>query len=363
MNRVGEDSYEVVRKRARAGGGGGSGADYGNVAKCLQQELSLPPYDSLEMSERAVNEARPVEVHGLVKRYGELAAVDRVELTVEPGDVYGFLGPNGAGKTTTLRMLLGLIRRDAGTISLFGRDPAEDAIAALAGVAGFIEEPRLYTYLSGRANLQLLAALDRGKAGRKQIDETLELVELHGRADDRVDEYSQGMRQRLGLASCLIRRPRLLLLDEPANGVDPGGIRFLRALLRQLAEDGMTILLSSHLLAEVQEVCNRVAVINQGRIVHEGALAELEAGNSYRLETTDAGRAGAALERLVGIRGLRRDHDGLHFALAEDDAAVELTRVLAEAGVGIQTLVREQTSLEELFFRLTELDEGETAAA
>lgn len=214
-----------------------------------------------------------------------------------------------------------------------------------------------------------MAALDRGGAGRKQIDETLELVELRERADDRLGEYSQGMRQRLGLASCLIRRPRLLLLDEPANGVDPGGIRFLRALLQRLADEGMTILLSSHLLSEVQEVCNRVAVINGGRIVHEGALADLEvsAGSGYRLRTTDTARAAAALERLDGVRGLRREHDELLFSLAGAEDALALTRALAEAEVGIHELVREQTTLEDLFFRLTEsvtaARERETAVA
>jgi ABC-2 type transport system ATP-binding protein len=303
-----------------------------------------------------MSEGRPAEIRGLVKRYRRLTAVDRVDLTVEEGDVYGFLGPNGAGKTTTLRMVLGLIRRDAGSIRLFGRDPAADPIAALAGVAGFIEEPRLYPYLSGRANLELLAALDRGRAGRKEIDEVLELVELTERAGDKLGEYSQGMRQRLGLASCLVRRPRLLLLDEPANGVDPGGIRFLRALLRRLADEGMTIVLSSHLLAEVQEVCNRVAVINGGRIVHEGSLVDLESstGRNYRLQTTDTARAAAALERLDGVRGLHRDHEELVFTLETADASVALTRALAEARVGIRELVHEQTTLEELFFRLTE---------
>jgi ABC-2 type transport system ATP-binding protein len=311
------------------------------------------------MAEDGTSGPRPVVVRGLVKRYGDLTAVDQVGLTVERGDVYGFLGPNGAGKTTTLRMLLGLIRRDGGTIQLFGRDPAADPVAALAGIAGFIEEPRLYTYLSGRANLQLLAALDRGRAGRAQIDEVLELVELRDRADDKVNEYSQGMRQRLGLASCLIRRPSLLLLDEPANGVDPGGIRFLRALLRRLADAGMTIMLSSHLLAEVQEVCNRVAVINAGRIVHEGALSALTAGgSSYRLEATDPTRAALALERFDGLRELRREHDELVFTLARDDDPVLLTRVLADAGVGIRALVPEQTTLEDLFFRLTDSDSG-----
>jgi ABC-2 type transport system ATP-binding protein len=152
----------------------------------------------------------------------------------------------------------------------------------------------------------------------------------------------------------LIRRPRLLLLDEPANGVDPAGIRFLRALLRRLAEEGMTILLSSHLLAEVQEVCNRVAVIDHGQIVHEGALADLDTGGNYRLQTTDPARAAAALQRIEGVRGLRREHDELLFALARDQDTVALTRALADAGVGIRALVREQTTLEELFFRLTE---------
>ena len=315
-----------------------------------------------------MSEPRPVEVRGLVKRYGRLTAVDQVDLTVESGDVYGFLGPNGAGKTTTLRILLGLIRRDAGSIRLFGRDPAADAVGALAGIAGFIEEPRLYPYLSGRANLELLAALDRGHAGRKQIDEVLDLVELRDRAGDRAGEYSQGMRQRLGLASCLIRRPRMLLLDEPANGVDPAGIRFLRALLRRLADEGMTILLSSHLLAEVQEVCNRVAVINNGRIVHEGALAALEAGGTYRLKTTDPVRAAAALERLATLRDVRREHDELLFAFAGAEETAAVTRALGDAGVGIRELVHEQTTLEELFFRLTESDtasrgEPEAAAA
>ncbi|MDX6450177.1 MAG: type transport system ATP-binding protein [Gaiellaceae bacterium] len=307
------------------------------------------------MTQTGVNQSRPVEVRGLVKSYGARNAVDHVDLTVESGDVYGFLGPNGAGKTTTLRMLLGLIHRDAGSIRLFGRDPAGDPIAALTGVAGIIEEPRMYTYLSGRANLELLAALDRSGAGRKEIDEVLDLVELRDRAGDKVGEYSQGMRQRLGLASSLIRRPQLLLLDEPANGVDPAGIRFLRGLLQRLGDEGMTILLSSHLLSEVQEVCNRVAVINDGRIVHEGSLAELGANTSrYRLQTTDDAAAAAALARIAGVNDVRREPHQLSFTFAVGTDAVGVTRALADAGVGINELVREHATLEELFFRLTE---------
>jgi ABC-2 type transport system ATP-binding protein len=316
------------------------------------------------MAQTGVNPSRPVEVRSLVKSYGARNAVDRVDLTVESGDVYGFLGPNGAGKTTTLRMLLGLIHRDAGSIRLFGRDPADDQIAALAGVAGIIEEPRMYTYLSGRANLELLAALDRSGAGRKEIDEVLDLVELRDRAADKVGEYSQGMRQRLGLASSLIRRPRLLLLDEPANGVDPAGIRFLRGLLQRLADEGMTILLSSHLLSEVQEVCNRVAVINDGRIVHEGPLAELGANTSrYRLQTTDDAAAASALARTDGVNDVRRERHELSFMLGAHADAVDVTRALADAGVGINELVREHATLEELFFRLTENPERAAVVA
>ena len=216
-----------------------------------------------------------IDTAGLTKSYRGVAVVDSLDLTVLPGDVYGFLGPNGAGKTTTMRMLLGLVRPDAGTIRLFGHDPRRDLQGALRDVAGIIEEPRLYPYLSGRRNLRLLASLDRFGEGRAGVEEVLEMVELRDRGDDRVSEYSQGMRQRLGIAACLIRRPRLLMLDEPANGLDPAGIRFLRRLLHRLADEGIAIFLSSHLLVEVQEVCRRVAVISGGRIVYEGELEEL----------------------------------------------------------------------------------------
>src|ERR1700754_4220709 len=192
----------------------------------------------------------PIVATGLRKTYRNRSAVDGIDLTVLPGEIYGFLGPNGAGKTTTMRMLLGLVRPDAGSVRLFGRDVWTDPLAARAGVAGIIEEPRLYTYLSGRTNLRLLAGYDRQGVGDEEIEAVLETVELSDRGGDRVSEYSQGMRQRLGIAACLVRRPRLLLFDEPANGLDPAGIRFLRGLLRELSADGITVFLSSHLLAE-----------------------------------------------------------------------------------------------------------------
>lgn len=295
--------------------------------------------------------APPVAARALVKRYGDIVAVDHVDLEVEVGDIYGFLGPNGAGKTTTLRMLLGLIRRDGGSVSLFGRDPAR-GVDALQGVAGFVESPTFYPYLSGRENLRLLGALDGG-TNSKRIDEVLDQVELRSRADDRVGTYSMGMRQRLGLAGALLRDPRLLVLDEPANGLDPAGIRDMRTLIASLPERGVTVLYSSHLLAEVEEVCNRVAIIHEGTIAFQGRLDELRAsfGFRYRLETADdpAARSTAAelgIAAHVTAEGLSLE--------AEREAVDRLTVELGRRGVAIRLLAREQRSLEDLFFQLTE---------
>jgi ABC-2 type transport system ATP-binding protein len=302
----------------------------------------------------SVDGALPLEARDLRKRYGHVVAVDGVDLTVHAGDIYGFLGPNGAGKTTAMRILLGLLRPDAGSARLFGRDPQHELPEALDGVAGFVETPHFYPYLSGRTNLELFAAFDGGD-GRGRIDELLELVELRGRAADRVGGYSQGMRQRLGLAASLLRDPRLLILDEPTNGLDPAGIRDMRALIKRLAEEGMTVFLSSHLLAEVEELCTRVAIINNGRIVYEGALSELHAGAAprYRLRTTDPGRAREICGREPRVRDLTVDGDELSFS-ADEQTVVELSRTLTEAGLGIAALIPETATLESLFFQLTE---------
>jgi ABC-2 type transport system ATP-binding protein len=304
--------------------------------------------------------APPVEARGLVKRYGDVLAVDRVDLTVEPGDVYGYLGPNGAGKTTVLRMLLGLITPTAGEVRLFGRDPLVHGASALDGVAGFVEAPRFYPYLSGRKNLELLAALDGGDAASR-IDEVLDIVELAPRQRHKVGGYSHGMRQRLGVAGALLRDPRLLLLDEPATGLDPAGMRDMRALVARLSLAGTTVLLSSHLLAEVEELCNRVAIVRSGSIVFEGALADLKrtAGGEWRLRTTDDARAVDVLRARRGIDNVRRDPLELRFE-ATEEAATELSIALVEAGLGIRALAPHAATLEDLFFRLTE---GEPEAA
>ena len=318
----------------------------------------------------------PIEVRGLVKRYGELTAVDHVDLTVQTGDVYGYLGPNGAGKTTSLRMMLGLIRPTEGSVRLFGRDPME-TVRALEGVAGFVEAPTFYPYLNARRNLEMLAAYD-GDGARDRIDAALETVELTDRQRDRVGGFSHGMRQRLGIAAALLREPKLLLLDEPATGLDPAGMRDMRLLIRRLADQGMTVLLSSHLLAEVEELCNRVAIVRRGRIVYEGEIAELKrgAGTRYWLHTTDDARALAVCRAQPGIEDVRTDElDGAHAGLpaaggraragrprlsfTADEAAVSaLSQALVEAGALIRVMAPQTVTLEDLFFSLTEGDES-----
>jgi ABC-2 type transport system ATP-binding protein len=305
-----------------------------------------------------VSEAPPVRARGLVKRYKEVLAVDHIDLSVDAGDVYGFLGPNGAGKTTTLRMCLGLIVPSEGTVELFGRDPMRAGAGALEGVAGFVEAPRFYPYLTGRKNLELLAALDGGGA-RGRIEEVLDVVDLAPRGGHRVGGYSHGMRQRLGIAAALLRSPRLLLLDEPATGLDPAGMRDMRALIRRLAEEGITVLLSSHQLPEVQELCDRVAIVHSGRVVYEGALADLRrrGGAGYRMRTTDDARALAIVAEQRGIEHAVGGEHGLGFQANEQDVGA-LTLALGREGVGILALTPELATLEDLFFRLTEGNAG-----
>jgi ABC-2 type transport system ATP-binding protein len=301
---------------------------------------------------------RPVEVRGLVKRYGPNRVVDDVDLTVEEGDIYGYLGPNGAGKTTTLRMMLGLIRRDGGSVRLFGRDPAA-GVEALRQVAGFVESPTFYPYLSGWENLEFLGTLDGG-VPRRRLDEVLDQVGLLERSGDRVGTYSLGMRQRLGIAASLMRSPKLLVLDEPANGLDPAGMRDLRALVSSLPAQGVTVLYSSHLLAEVEEACNRVAIVNDGKISFEGSLDELRASFDapYRIETGDDERALIAATA-SGAHGARIEN-GAVWIDAPPEVVDRVTVALGRAGIPIRSLSRERRTLEDFFFQLTE-EEGRAA--
>jgi len=298
--------------------------------------------------------APPIEARGLVKRYGRITAVDHVDLTVGRGDVYGYLGPNGAGKTTSMRILLGLIRPDEGSARLFGRDPLVEGVRALQGVAGFVEAPRFYPYLSGRRNLELVAALD-GDGAEGRIDAVLDTVDLADRARDKAGGYSHGMRQRLGIAGALLRDPRLLLLDEPTTGLDPAGMRDMRLLVHRLASQGITVLLSSHVMAEVEELCDRVAIVNHGRVRYEGSLQELieTTARRYELRTTDDARAAEIAMLEPGVRILAGAERAIAFT-ADERAVPALSLALASAGIGIHALVPRSATLEELFLRMTE---------
>jgi ABC-2 type transport system ATP-binding protein len=235
-------------------------------------------------------------------------------------------------------------------------------VHALDGVAGFVEAPTFYPYLTARRNLELLAAYD-GNGAASRVDQALETVELTDRARDRVGGYSHGMKQRLGIAGALLRDPKLLVLDEPATGLDPAGMRDMRRLIRRLADQGITVVLSSHQLAEVEELCNRVAIVRKGRIVYEGAIAELKrtAGTTYRLATTDDERALAVCRAQRGINDVRMQHGRIAFA-ADESAVAELSQALVEAGALIRMLTPQTVTLEDLFFSLTEGVDGELPA-
>jgi ABC-2 type transport system ATP-binding protein len=297
-----------------------------------------------------------VAAQGLVKRFETTAAVDGVDLAVPPGEVHGLLGANGAGKTTLLRLLFGLIAPDAGMVTLLGRRLGGPGSAALDNVGGFVEEPTFYPYLSGAANLTLLARLDGGDTSRARVDDVLERVDLHRRADDRVGGYSTGMRQRLGIAAALLRSPRLLLLDEPTSGLDPVGARAVAELMRELAEQGVAVLLSSHQIGDLERVCDSYAFMRAGRIVWRGSAAELAAeapASAYALVTSDDVRALTLAAAHPGVRAVRSSRGWLTIAVAEErlDGFV---LALAAVGIAIRRLELLVSPLESMFFALSE---------
>ncbi len=295
-----------------------------------------------------------VEALGLVKRFEEAVAVAGVDLRVGPGRVHGMLGPNGAGKTTLLTMLLGLVRPNEGSVRLFGRTRDEHGARTLDGVAGFVEGPRFYPYLSGRRNLALLADLDGGSAAER-IDASLELAGLDGQAGARVGGYSVGMRQRLGIAAALLRDPRLLILDEPASGLDPAGMRDLRALISRLSGDGVTVLLSSHDIDEVEDLCDDVTIMREGRVVFDGSverLRERAPDPVFRLVTGDDERAVELARDEAGVEV--SSEDGALLVRASQERADAYIIALGREGVPVRGLGLESSALRSLFFELTE---------
>jgi len=289
-----------------------------------------------------------VQTTGLTKRYGSRLAVDDVALTVRRGEVYGFLGPNGAGKTTTLRMLLGLVRPTSGSAQVLGRPAGGPDVTARIGA--LIEGPGFFPYLSGRANLRMLARY-RGLPD-SVAEESLRRVDLADRGDDRFRSYSLGMKQRLGVAAALMGDPDLIVLDEPTNGLDPAGMADMRALVVALARGGQTVLLSSHLLAEVQEICDRVGVIADGRLLRESTVSELRGGMSLRVRALPFLDAEAVAQRVVGAGSVEVDGNALELHVSPGRAP-DVVRALVAAGLDVLEVSPRERTLEEVFFELT----------
>jgi ABC-2 type transport system ATP-binding protein len=303
--------------------------------------------------------ALAIETRGLGKRFGARAALDSVDLEVPRGVAFGFLGANGAGKTTLIRLLLGLANPTSGTMRLLGHDLPGGSAAALARVGAIIEEPRFHPHLTGRENLHVHAAA-RDRAAHGRVDAALARVGLANRADEKVKTYSLGMRQRLGVARCLLSDPELLILDEPMNGLDPAGILEFRNLIRELVDEGRTVLLSSHLLDEVEKTCDVVAIVDEGRIVAQGSIHEIVRGGPRAIDIV-ASNAVDAARLLAAVPGVLRatDHEGGLRVTLSPEAPVDreivtaLLRRLLDHGVDVERVAPVQTSLEDRFLTMT----------
>jgi len=294
-----------------------------------------------------------LQTRALSKSYGSRLAVDRLDLEVERAELFGFLGPNGAGKTTTIRMALGLIAPTNGSVEILGLDVRRHRSEVLPRVGALVESPALYGYLSGRDNLRVVGS-QLGRVSEKRIDEVLEIVGLKGRDRDRVRTYSMGMKQRLGLGIALLNNPELLILDEPANGLDPAGIVEMRDLLRNLAAEGKTVFISSHVLSEVQQICTRVAIINHGRLVRLAPVAELlQDGGEFEVKVDQPDELVAALKRQQW-GGEARSEDGLVITAAPDGRGRSLIKFLVDNGFTPDAVSARHRDLEEIFLTLTE---------
>jgi ABC-2 type transport system ATP-binding protein len=299
-----------------------------------------------------------IETTGLTKRFGERTALDGIDLQVPRGVAFGFLGPNGAGKTTIIRTLLGLTHASAGSMHLLGHPVPAERAQALRRVGAIVEEPRFHMHLSGRENLRIVAAV-RGGETLARIDPALARVGLADRAHEKVKSYSMGMRQRLGVARCLLADPLLLILDEPTNGLDPGGIQEFREMIREMVEqEGRTVFISSHLLDEVERTCDAAAIVDRGKIVTQGAIADLASGGGARHElivgVEDADRALSLLQASDLVAEARPDDGGIRVVLAgEPGTAAEINAQLVRAGVGVTRLEPVRQSLEQRFLQIT----------
>ena len=299
-----------------------------------------------------------VETSGLTKRFGDRVAVDDVDLHVPRGSAFGYLGPNGAGKTTLIRMLLGLTDASSGTMHLLGRPVPAERTAALARVGAIVEEPRFHGHLTGRENLTVIAAAREPEA-HDRIDGALARAGLSRRADERVKRYSLGMRQRLGVARSLLADPELLILDEPTNGLDPAGMHEFRDMIRGFVAEGRTVLLSSHLLDEVEKICDAVAIVDRGRVAMQGSIADLARGGEQTIliATSDEERALALLAENRAVASAVAEPEGLRVRLGPDveaePAADDIGRRLVLAGLAIRRFEPARASLEQRFLEIT----------
>jgi ABC-2 type transport system ATP-binding protein len=308
------------------------------------------------------NASHNLAIHtvGLGKKFGERSALESIDLEVPRGTAFGFLGPNGAGKTTLIRLLLGLATPTSGTIKLLGHNMPAGSAEALARVGAIIEEPRFHAHLSGRENLFVHAAA-REKAAHARIGPALARVGLNARADDKVKTYSLGMRQRLGVARSLLADPELLILDEPLNGLDPAGILEFRGLIRDLVDEGRTVLLSSHLLDEVEKVADYAAIVDQGRVVAQGSIASLTAGGGARAIDIVSDSQTRAASLLAAVPGVARatDHEGgLRIELSPEapvdrEIVTELLKRLLNDGIGVERVAPVASTLEDQFLTMT----------
>jgi ABC-type multidrug transport system ATPase subunit len=290
-----------------------------------------------------------IETQALTKRYGDsIVAVDDLDLRVRRGEVYGFLGPNGAGKTTTLRMLLGLVRPSSGQVTVLGVAPG--APQGLARIGAMVEAPAFYPYLSGRDNLLVLARYGGVEEGR--VEAVLDEVGLLDRAADRAATYSQGMKQRLGVAAALLKDPELLILDEPTNGLDPAGMAEMRDFIRALGKGGRTVMLSSHLMGEVEQVTDRVGVIREGSLVAEGTVEELRGRAGLRVRAEPRAEAARLIRALPDVDDVT-SADGLLDVTVDSSRAPDINRLLVEAGIAVSELYAQRASLEDVFLELT----------
>lgn len=300
-----------------------------------------------------------IQTHNLTKKYGTAEAVSHLHLTVEERSIYGFLGPNGAGKTTTIRMMLGLIRPSQGEVLLFGRNLQRDKKEALSQIGSLVETPSLYLHLTARENLRVATTLLHLPQGR--IEEVLKLVHLIQDADRKVKEYSLGMKQRLGIALALIHQPRLLILDEPTNGLDPQGIREMREFLRTLPEQlGITIFLSSHLLSEVEQIATHIGIINHGKLIFQNTLKTLQDQTKHLLAFTVGNPQRARLllqQRLVTTHNPVQDDHTLLVRVHSEREIPEITRRLVMEGIDIYSVIPQTLRLEDLFFHYTDNEE------